>query len=597
VIIRHLTAEHVLKYRNLELQSIPDSGLITISGQNESGKSTIGETVCFALFGRTFSVNEENLVRVIRWGEPRCKVTLGFRVQKEDFEISRILDRDGNHAARLYRPSQEDRPLAKGLRAVADYLHELLGYRYDEFVESFYLAQREITTPHPHSHTIKTMAGIGALERVAKRLAEERTEAEEDTPNVTGQAQEARDDLEALNIVPGHLETLKVDAAEMAKAGETLATRQANLEAADKSYRASLVELHAARKASRIATSIAFPLLVIAILGAALLVAMDRTPTPDFLMKVRIATASFWDGFTKTLPLAITIGAGVISIAACIFGILRDRRVKELSTGASDLAAALKEASTPIVALDTEVEPASESDLLGIRRARLSEESTALLIGRAQESLSDQTFAHKRASEQLSDVVEEETKRRARADSLGTLANDLDTKLKAMRRDISVRKAANELVLASAHHISQRFNRDLRDLASRSLPLFTEGRYEHLQIDDDLNVRVFSSEKRDFVDLDEVSSGTQRQIMLAVRLALSQELIHTTGAEPQFLFLDEPFAFFDPHRTQKALEALPTVSKAIAQIWVIAQEFPDNSGSSLDISCSRDIEELSVKKK
>ena len=43
------------------------------------------------------------------------------------------------------------------------------------------------------------------------------------------------------------------------------------------------------------------------------------------------------------------------------------------------------------------------------------------------------------------------------------------------------------------------------------LPLFTDGRYEHLQIDDGLKVRVFSNDKRDFMDLEEVSSGTQRR--------------------------------------------------------------------------------------
>ena len=73
--------------------------------------------------------------------------------------------------------------------------------------------------------------------------------------------------------------------------------------------------------------------------------------------------------------------------------------------------------------------------------------------------------------------------------------------------------------------MSNQFNRDIRDLVGRTLPLFTDGRYEHLQIGEDLGVRVFSSEKRDFMDLDEVSSGTQRQIMLALRLALSQKLL------------------------------------------------------------------------
>ena len=65
----------------------------------------------------------------------------------------------------------------------------------------------------------------------------------------------------------------------------------------------------------------------------------------------------------------------------------------------------------------------------------------------------------------------------------------------------------------------------LDDLVGRMLPLFTDERYEHLQIDDGLKVRVFSADKRDFMDLDEVSSGTQRQIMLAVLYGMEDEVV------------------------------------------------------------------------
>jgi len=97
------------------------------------------------------------------------------------------------------------------------------------------------------------------------------------------------------------------------------------------------------------------------------------------------------------------------------------------------------------------------------------------------------------------------------------------------------------------------------------------------------------------MDLDEISSGTQRQIMLAVRLALSQELVNTTGGGDQFIFLDEPFAFFDQTRTHNAMAILPKLSEEIRQIWVIAQEFPENTRKDLDIICSREYNSLCAK--
>ena len=64
MIIRSVHATNVLKYAELALDNLPATGLIAISGPNESGKSTIGETVCFALFGRTFSVPEDRLEKI-----------------------------------------------------------------------------------------------------------------------------------------------------------------------------------------------------------------------------------------------------------------------------------------------------------------------------------------------------------------------------------------------------------------------------------------------------------------------------------------------------------------------------------------------------
>ena len=67
MIIKRVRAENVLKYASLSID-LAEHGLIAISGKNESGKSSIGESICFALFGRTFSLEPKDLDKVIRWG-------------------------------------------------------------------------------------------------------------------------------------------------------------------------------------------------------------------------------------------------------------------------------------------------------------------------------------------------------------------------------------------------------------------------------------------------------------------------------------------------------------------------------------------------
>jgi exonuclease SbcC len=206
--------------------------------------------------------------------------------------------------------------------------------------------------------------------------------------------------------------------------------------------------------------------------------------------------------------------------------------------------------------------------------------------------LQNRLAAQQSSQAALEESLSNEQDRLAKGDALMGVINNLKDKLEQTMHRVQVRDIANELIVAAGRHFSQRFNNDLRELASRTLPLFTEDRYEHLHIDDNLSVRAFSSLKRDYMDLDEISSGTQRQIMLAVRLALSQELVNTTGSGEQFIFLDEPFAFFDQTRTRNAMAILPKLSEEIRQIWVIAQEFPEDTQYDRDIVCSREYDSL-----
>ena len=187
MIITHLRAENCLKYAELEFSDLPASGLIAVSGPNESGKSTIGETICFALFGRTFSVNADTPGKLIRWGQPRCNVSVDFRGKNDlSYRISRYLDAEGTQGARLESLDDGETTLAKGAEHVAAALPGLTGFDYEEFVESFYLAQRELTTPHPHSHALMAMAGIAHSQGSARncRRQTSRTRKPMPTPQV-----------------------------------------------------------------------------------------------------------------------------------------------------------------------------------------------------------------------------------------------------------------------------------------------------------------------------------------------------------------------------------------------------------------------------
>ncbi|MCU7874042.1 MAG: ATPase, partial [Candidatus Thiodiazotropha sp. (ex Lucinoma borealis)] len=216
-------------------------------------------------------------------------------------------------------------------------------------------------------------------------------------------------------------------------------------------------------------------------------------------------------------------------------------------------------------------------------------------VGHEESQLRKGVEVDRRRLGQLDQAIAQEQERLDKVEQLQGIKVDLKQKIDDKERHMAICAVADELIQGTTREVSHQFNRKLRGLVSKTLPLFTENRYEHLQIDDDLSVRAFSSEKRDFMDLDEISSGTQRQIMLAVRLALSQELVDRAVQGSQFLFLDEPFAFFDEKRTRSSLTVLPTLSEELNQIWIVAQDFADDLKFDLHVHCDRESDSIPLK--
>jgi recombinational DNA repair ATPase RecF len=750
LIIERIEAENVLKYARLELTDIPDPGLIAVIGDNESGKSSIGESICFALFGRTFSLGPDELDKVIRWGESRCAIKLDFRTPDGGrYQVARFLDELGNHGASISRPGEQ--PLVRGLDAVAERLKALIGFGYTELIESFYLAQREISTPKPHSDAVKAMAGVDALERVA---ADCRREAAQTAAQRAETAREHADmaaQVEAIGLDPQRLPTLEREqetaAAALAEDRRRMLALKSDVEQAqdsiarvkevaaawlalepEASYRerrsqsAALATLsdelavassadegtRSARQAlsgfadtflarldefdgmraaaaayrARLATRLGLPSpgdapapgappagsadeppepsfaaeiadldrrssqahrgrgwahslgLLLALLGlAAALGWFLLIPTPENapIAPVSEALARWLDtlgapwrpamAWVPSVAGALALGSLALLIAGALLGTRRRRLAGQRETVAAERDTAARE-HADLGGLDT-LSLSNAAALLGrLREPSIAERVPDLAAGPqgdlldparytvlAQEfrriadelvktltrvkAQADQALdaLHESVARQAGDMagreahIAEERERVRRHRELAAIADGLRAKQDDLDHRLRVRSLAVELLNGAIRYISQRFNTEIRNLSADSLPKFTNGRYQHLQIDQDLKVKAFSNEKRDFMDLDEISSGTQRQIMLAVRMALSQKLVNSVIQGPQMLFLDEPFAFFDETRTASALAVLPQVSPDFTQIWVTSQTFPANSRFDLVIEC------------
>ncbi len=633
MIINSVKASNVLKYARLELQDLPERGLIAITGPNESGKSSIGETVCFALFGRTFSLDFDELTKIIRWDETHCSVELEFTPSDgRRYRLERFLDDAGNHSARLaLAEAAGEEPLARGIEQVADKIYELIGYEFEEFIESFYLAQREITTPHPHSYAVKTMAGLVTLEYCAEACQEDQDETQAEVEIRQSDLAKLQTELDELAVDPRVLVDLK---SEQEAVNRSMAEANRLIESLDEAsvdYQDALPKREKALAARGRAGFWGFLCLLLAALAGAGWYLLAKLPEHDLAVKLADFLSSRFAFWQPEMTAWLLYGAVVLAFL-CLFFLFRRSSLagqaaglepvaQTLSALIDDLPQAASETDAPeeprgeaVASAPVEQEPVEQGSVSGepesqtdavdrAARGRLSQrisdwQATTLEvrdgIGSEQNLLRRQLEVAAQRKSELDQAVALEQVRLDKAEQLRAMQEDVKERIGARARHIEVCSLAGELIQGAAREVSYRFNRKLRGLVSKTLPLFTENRYEHLQIEDDLTVRAFSSEKRDFMDLDEISSGTQRQIMLAVRLALSQELVGRTVKGSQFLFLDEPFAFFDERRTRSALTVLPTLSEELNQIWIIGQAFADDLRFDLHIRCDRAMDAITL---
>src|SRR5581483_3945163 len=155
VIIRSIKAQGFMKYEDLELADLP-KGAIAVEGENEAGKTTLGEAVAFGLFGRTVRTEETDPAQAIHWDSDKAATTIEFELLNGDgaanpelahrqegvYKIERTIERGGHAEARLYAPNGQ--LLGSTHREVARALQRVLGFSFPEFRYSFYVAQKEL---------------------------------------------------------------------------------------------------------------------------------------------------------------------------------------------------------------------------------------------------------------------------------------------------------------------------------------------------------------------------------------------------------------------------------------------------------------------
>jgi ATPase involved in DNA repair len=204
MIIKEIRAKNFMQYEGLNIENIPQKGIIGIFGDNESGKSTIGEEISFALFGVTTRAPKGEKDKIISWnGAKSCSVELLFEIEGHEYSIYRKIKRTGSPEVKL-RDVNQNKILSVSARETDAKISQILGFGFKEFRYSTYVAQKELSLiqakKQDRKGVIDKMLGILDLEEARKnsgRTKRELKEKEPDVEHLCAEKAKEKEDLES----------------------------------------------------------------------------------------------------------------------------------------------------------------------------------------------------------------------------------------------------------------------------------------------------------------------------------------------------------------------------------------------------------------
>lgn len=612
MIITGLLAENFRKYESLHLQGLPEKGLIAVKGSNEAGKSSIGDAICFAIFGRTNQLSGERIGKLVRWGQEAVKVTLSWEHRGKKYDLSRSADSSGQQTASLLRVD-DGKIIADNTDAVAETLKKLLGYGYPAFIKTFYWSQQGSDDNRADTESLQAMAGVKAYIALEEAFSTEQEKLSLELEKIEKDYQNSLNVRDATGVDQDWLPQL-------ADIRDSLEERQQDRQGLSRSInqvRESYTEKHGVFHDAMLLntrlgwlSTVGLILLILTLSAWTLL-----TFAPELVASVWSAAGQYSDAVSRGL---LWLGVAVAAITSLLMFYgwnLERNKIRPLYEQATEMADGLQSGTNKLnvdrvsyLGEDTHNYLAQS----GLLYADKEDENKKWQSDRGQlEDLAERmrtyqadpletiaaadgvSMALDRQNMMLGRYVRGVNKdveiERARVDEyilLNTEVQRHEAKRTDRTRRIKVRKKARELIHKASLHSIRNFNRVVHGRCQELLSDFTHSHYTDLEIDSDFALKVLSEEKGDYLEFEEISAGTQRQIALAMRVSLANVLAESTDAQGQFLFLDEPFAFFDPERTTATINRLyESTAGNLSQIWVTVQGMPEGLEAAYIVDC------------
>ncbi len=265
ITLKHITVERFRLLHRMDLH-FPQRGSILIGGPNESGKSTLLESIYFALYGESllFDQDKRSLDDLISYGASTASVTLTLTVNNNDLTICRSIERGKGQRVTLHVQRQgngEEEPITR-LGAANERVLSELGRVDGNALRNSYLIEQKGLDRLEKLHgtereaTVRKLLGLERLSRVGEqfkltphdeRLMEETTqrlrlaEIQERIPVLSQQLDSVEVALDVVAVAEdlAEISTQEADIAEQELTLEHISTRRAEL----KSKQGRIVQL------------------------------------------------------------------------------------------------------------------------------------------------------------------------------------------------------------------------------------------------------------------------------------------------------------------------------------------------------------------
>jgi len=179
----YLKSIELENYRKFEFaQSEFPDGIVGVIGNNGVGKSTLVEAIAWVLYGHEASrTSKEEIRRLTATPADVCRVILEFGLAGSNFRVVRQIK--GESLTGDASVIVDGNVVARGIRAVRDYVEKTLGMDYRAFITSFYAPQKELNVlsdfqPYKRKELLVRMLGIEKIDSALKSIRGDKRELE-----------------------------------------------------------------------------------------------------------------------------------------------------------------------------------------------------------------------------------------------------------------------------------------------------------------------------------------------------------------------------------------------------------------------------------